>query len=104
MALPAVIRAGAGARAGIHREVLYAWMENQGKEALISFVLSPSAAKQEEERREREPQTKARVTTMKEQFGFTRDVSDRRGGQPPGICVVTVGRNSEGGVEEQTRK
>lgn len=33
---------GRGTQRGIHREVLYAWMENQSKEALISFVLSPS--------------------------------------------------------------
>lgn len=30
--------------------MLYAWMENRSKEALISFVLPPSAAKQEEEK------------------------------------------------------
>lgn len=29
---------GRGTRRGIHREVLYAWIENRSKEALISFV------------------------------------------------------------------
>lgn len=56
---------GRGTQRGIHREVLYAWMENQSKEALISFVLSPSVAKQEEARGECEPQTRVRMT-MKE--------------------------------------
>lgn len=41
---------GRSTQRGIHREMLYAWMENRSKEALISFVLPPSAAKQEEER------------------------------------------------------
>lgn len=56
---------GRGTQRGIHREVLYAWMEKQSKEALISFVLSPSVAKQKKERGKCEPQTRLRMT-MKE--------------------------------------
>lgn len=48
---------GRSTQRGIHREVLYAWIENQSKEALISVVFSPSVAKQEEERGEGESQT-----------------------------------------------
>lgn len=80
--------------------MLYACIENQTKEALISFVLSPSAAKQEEERGECEPQTMVRMT-VEVKFGFTQ-TSLTGNGQPRGICVIIVRRNSGDGVEEQT--
>lgn len=37
---------------------------------------------------------------MKESFGFTRTALTATG-QPPGICVIIVRRNSGDGLEEQ---